>query len=419
MLRELEASQRWPRERLLALQRQRQLALLHHAYQTVPFYAARMRAAGLTPESVRGPDDWARLPILDKATLQERGGELMSSRAPRGLEASTSGSSGTPITVRRSHLSWAHAHAALIRGGHWHGVDVGDRYAYFWGVPLDPRARRQAALKDRFLNRERCSAFTLDAASGRAFHARLIERPTRYALGYPSALTLFADEVSSQGFDGRALGWKVAITTAEVLHPHQRERIAAVFGCPVADSYGCAETGVAGFECEAGGMHIPIEATVVDLVAAPGGGHEVLLTDLHNFSQPVIRYRVGDLAEPGPEHCACGRALPLLGRLAGRAGDTLTLPGGRRVNANLPSYVFKHHGRAGTIREYQFVQFPDDRVELRITAGPAWTPAVEGALRDEVRQALGIEVAVRVVPRFERRGRGKHRDFVRAEEIAE
>jgi hypothetical protein len=71
------------------------------------------------------------------------------------------------------------------------------------------------------------------------------------------------------------------------------------------------------------------------------------------------------------------------------------------------------------VREYQFVQFPGGRVELRVTAGPAWSTAVEPRLRGEVREALGIDVEIRVVPRFERRGRGKHRDFIRAEEIGE
>ena len=89
------------------------------------------------------------------------------------------------------------------------------------------------------------------------------------------------------------------------------------------------------------------------------------------------------------------------------------------MNANLPSYVFKHHGKAGTVREYQFVQFPGGRIELRILPGPAWTDEIPAALRAEVREALALDVEIRRVDRFERRGRGKHRDFVHAEEIGE
>jgi phenylacetate-CoA ligase len=354
--------------------------------------------------------------------MQEHAGRLVSSRAPRGLKAATSGSSGTAVAVLRGHRSWAHAHANQFRAMAWNGIAVGERHAYLWGVPLDAGGRRQAALKDALFRRERCSAFALDAALARDFHARLLRRRTTWALGYPSALTRFADECADAGLDGRALGWKAVLTTAEVLKPEQRERMEAVFGCPVADLYGCAEAGVAGVGCERGGLHVPVESVVVDLEPAGDGTHEVLLTDLHNLAEPVLRYRVGDLMTDVPAAdaaCACGRALPLLGRVFGRAGDTLVFPDGRRVNANLPSYIFKKHGKAGTVREYQFVQFSDGVVELRILAGPAWTEAVRADLAAEVRRVLGLEVAIRTVPRFERRGRGKHRDYVRAEDIGE
>lgn len=422
VMRELRASERWPRERLLALQWERQRALLRHVWDTVPYWRERLRAAGAEPGDVRDRADWARLPSITKREMQEHAARLVSSRAPAGLKAATSGSSGTAVAVMRGHRSWAHAHANQFRVMAWNGIAVGERHAYLWGVPLDAAGRRKAALKDALFRRERCSAFTLDAERARAFHARLRRRPATWALGYPSAVTRFADACADAGLDGRALGWKAVVTTAEVLKPEQRQRIEAVFGCPVADLYGCAEAGVAGLGCERGGLHAPVESVVVNLEPAEDGASEVLLTDLHNMAEPVLRYRVGDLMADVPAAdavCACGRPLPLLGRVYGRAGDTLEFPDGRRVNANLPSYIFKKHGTSGTVREYQFVQFPDGVVELRILAGPAWGDAVRAELAAEVRRVLGLEVAIRTVPRFERRGRGKHRDYVRAEDIGE
>ena len=420
IVRELERSQRWPPERLRSLQWARQRALALHAFEASPFYRERWSARAVIPELLNDPQDWERLPVLEKRDLQTHAAAMRARGQRPGLEAPTSGSSGTPVSVRRSHLSWAHAHANVIRGWHWHGIAVGERYAYFWGLPLDLEGRQVAARKDRFFNRDRCSAFDLDAGSAREYYRRQLRRPSRWAFGYPSALTRFAEEIAALGLDGRALGWKAVVTTAEVLKPHQRERMVATFGCPVADSYGCAEAGVAGFECAHGGMHVPVESVVVELLPAGDGLAEILLTDLHNWSQPLVRYRVGDLVEPAPHlACECGVALPLLGRLSGRVGDTLELPDGRHVNANLPSYVFKHHGREGTVREYQFVQFSSGRIELRIVTGPAWSDAVRERLRAEVREALGIEVAVAEVARIERRGRGKHRDFVRAEDLRE
>ena len=203
--------------------------------------------------------------------------------------------------------------------------------------------------------------------------------------------------------------------------PEWRERVERILGCRVADNYGCAETGDAGIECEQGGMHVPVESVAVDPMPAPDGPPEMLLTDLFNFAQPMIRYRVGDLLEPAAEHatCACGRGLPLLGSPIGRAGDNLTLPDGRQVNCHTTTYLFKRHGKSGAVREYQFVQFPEGRIELRIHPGPAWSDQVQHELEGEARAAFGWPIAIRLVERFERRGRGKHRDFVKAEDLGE
>jgi phenylacetate-CoA ligase len=205
-----------------------------------------------------------------------------------------------------------------------------------------------------------------------------------------------------------------------MLREHMRERLAAVFGCAVADSYGCAETGVAGIECLDGGMHVPIESVVLERVPASDGTHEVLLTDLHNWSQPIIRYRVGDrVGEPPAGPCACGRTLPRVGRIEGRAGDFVTLPDGRRINGLIPYYIFRPHAKGGQVREYQFVEFAGGRIELRVLPGPNWEDAASARIEREVTEGLGVPIQLRVVTAIRRHGRGKHRDWVRAEDLGE
>ena len=416
VLKDLEWSQTWDRDTLDKLQWQKQLALFRHTWDTTPWYRERWAQMGLNREGPADRDAWAELPVLEKGDIQQHAEAMRSSAAPAGLAAATSGSEGKPVTVLRSHLSWAHAHANVIRGWHWHGIEVGERYAYFWGVPVDPADRETARRKDAFFNRERCSAFAVDVDSTREFHARLMRDRTYWAFGYPSALTRFAENLETLGLDGRALKWKAVVTTAEVLKPYQREIIHAAFGCPVVDSYGCAEAGVAGFDCEHGTMHIPVESVVVDTIPADDGLVQILLTDLHNFSQPLIRYRVGDLMTPPPEGpCPCGRPLPALGRIEGRAGDTIELADGRQMNANKPSYIFKSHGKERRVSEYQFVQFPDGAIELRVVRGPNWSDDMPDRLVRESREVLGVDVKVAVVEAIERRGRGKHRDFIRAD----
>jgi phenylacetate-CoA ligase len=334
------------------------------------------------------------------------------------LISPTSGSTGLPTQVFRSHRSWAHGHANKFRQWRWFGVEPGERYAYFWGLAHDARGRREASLKDAIFNRERASAFAMSSDYAAQFYERLRAHPTTYAYGYPSTIVQFADEVALAGLDGRELHWKGVFTTAELLLPEWRERIETTFGCRVGDNYGCAECCDPGIECEHGSMHQTMESSVVDTLPGTDGLPEMLLTDLHNYSQPLIRYRVGDLVDAGDHRtCACGRGLPRLGRPIGRSGDNLVLPDGRQLNCHTTTYLFKQHGKAGHVREYQFVQHAQGRIELRIHPGPAWSEDVRAELGREAREAFGIPIEISTVERFERRGRGKHRDFVRAEDL--
>lgn len=415
--RELEKSQRWPLERLEALQWDRLRSLYSYAITSVPGYRDRWTQAGLTPDSVRTREDWSRVPALEKSELRLSPEANRAPGAHRGVVATTSGSSGTPIAVLRDHLSWAHAHGNLIRAWKWHGIRVGDPYAYFWGLALDKSGRKQAHWRDLAFNRRRLSAFGIDAEGAARFHRALMRDPVSWGFGYPSAVTDFAAQVRSQGLDGRALKWKAVITTAEVLRPHQRELMEDVFGCSVVDSYGCAEVGVTGFECPSHSMHIPIESVAIDLEPAEDGLWSVLLTDLHNRAAPVIRYRVGDLVGPSPGPCPCGLALPVLGPIQGRAGDHLLLPDGRRVNGLLPYYVFRPYAKSRAVLEYQFIECRDRQIELRIRPGESWSESLADQIRADVEAGLGVAVRVRTVTRIQRQGRGKHRDFVKESEL--
>jgi len=416
--RELEKSQLLRAEQLAALQRMRISVLLRYAYENVPYYHEKWSKAGFSAGDWEASDAFAALPVLEKREVQEYAREMRAPRRGGALLAKTSGSAGTPVSVLRSHESWAHAHANEARAMRWHGVDVGERQAYFWGLALDKKGRREAWLKDWFFNRDRCSAFGLDGPRAQAFYRRLRRRPAAFALGYPAAVAEFADELRLIGLDGRALGWRKVFATAEMLHEHQRTLIRNTFGCAVVNLYGCAEAGVLGMECEHGGMHVPIESVALQWEERgdDDAAHQVLVTDLFNRAQPLVRYRVGDLVERANGGCACGRPLPLIGAVTGRAGDTLLLPDGRRINGHLLGYVFKHHAIAGTVRDYQFLQFQDKRVELLIRPGPGFGEHTAKEIADEVRQVLGFDVGLKLRERLERSGRGKHRDFVRVED---
>ncbi|MBN1812152.1 MAG: hypothetical protein JXA14_09980 [Anaerolineae bacterium] len=98
-------------------------------------------------------------------------------------------------------------------------------------------------------------------------------RRTRPALirGYASSLYVFARFLEQRGHDASDLGAKVVISTSEQLYEWQREQIARVFGCQVANEYGTVETGIIGHECSAGRIHLMDESVYVEILPLPGG----------------------------------------------------------------------------------------------------------------------------------------------------
>ena len=91
----------------------------------------------------------------------------------------TGGSTGEPITILKTRQAMAWELAATWRGYSWAGIDIGDRQARFWGVPLDARSRLRARLIDFVAHRRRCSAFAFDDESPTTFNGR--EVPTNVA----------------------------------------------------------------------------------------------------------------------------------------------------------------------------------------------------------------------------------------------
>jgi phenylacetate-CoA ligase len=205
------------------------------------------------------------------------------------------------------------------------------------------------------------------------------------------------------------------ICGAERVLPRDRADLEETFGPAVFDTYGCREVMMIAAECEAHqGMHVAMENLVVEILdpmgraVREGESGEVVITDLHNFGQPFIRYANGDIATAGADRrCPCGRALPRIQSVQGRISETLRDGNGAAVSGIALSFVVQ--GVSHAVRQFQAVQHKDRSVTISVVPVQELSAAAIDEIRSHGEQLLaGVSVAVRVVPDLPRSPAGKH-----------
>ena len=377
-LKKLEETQWYAREDLKELQWQKLKSLLHHAYKNVPYYHNQFKKSGIIPEDIKEQNDFKQFPFLTKDDIRNNFADLKAKNIKRFVPDCTSGSTGTPMTFLKERSTSGYFLAAKYRGHRWYDIDIGDKEVKFWGLPIDQTPKWRERIKDFILNRTLFIVFDISRETLlQHFKACQNTRP-KYMYGYASALYRFASLLKEENIDASSLNLKVVISTSEVLYDFERELIKSVFGCRVINEYGACEGGVMAFECPEGKMHITAENVYLEIIkedgepAKPGESGEIIMTELNNHAMPFIRYKIGDLATRVDENekCECGRGLPLIGEIVGRALDTAVTPTGKQLHAHVFNYVIRSaisHG--ADIREFKIIQKDKNNLLIKI-AGP-------------------------------------------------
>ena len=210
--------------------------------------------------------------------------------------------------------------------------------------------------------------------------AWLVCRNPEYLLTYPTNLAALLELVEAGEVRLNAL--REVRTVGETVSASLRQRCRQLLGVPIVDGYSSQEVGVIALECpESGLYHMQSESLIVELLDESGRACEVgaegrvVVTDLHNFATPLIRYDLADRAVLGPP-CSCGRGLPTLSRVLGRERNLITLADGAR---HWPLVGLHQYRDVGGIRQYQIVQRTLAELEVRLV--------VEGGKLDAAREA--------------------------------
>jgi phenylacetate-CoA ligase len=398
----LEKTQWLSTGELETLQLQSLKDLLSYAKTHVPYYRELFAKIGFDARDVRKREDIAGIPILTKDIIRERYKDFVApEHEATNVKKSTSGSTGLPLNFEHSLDSNAWREAIKLRGYRWAGYRLGGPTLHYWGQVGKLQGIKGAKIRlDRAFRRD---IFIDSMRSDETSMMRSVEllrktRPTSIVC-YTQSCALWARFI----LDRNLRDWPdiPVICGAEAVLPQDRAVLEKAFGPRVSETYGSREVMLMASECSAHkGMHLTEENLLLEITRdgkplPAGESGDILVTDLHNYGFPFIRYINGDiaaLAEDGP--CACGRGLRRLKGVDGRRADTLHDKDGKPI----PGLVF-HVLFTGTAKDafaqFQTIQKKDGTVLVKVVRGPAWSDEAVKTMRAKVEDYMrGLPVVI-------------------------
>ncbi len=344
--------------------------------------------------------DLANLPLLEKKAL--RGFESSFYRQASGglfkQTFHTSGTTGTPISTTFTLPELRESLAVReVRSANWAEVSFSQPRATFSGrmVEPDPEEKRNVYRYNAAEKQVYFSAFHLSPATAHSYVEALKKHKVVWLTGYAVSYYLLARYILEQQIEVPQL--KAVITTSEKLTDQMRDVMEKAYGCKVFEEYSTVESALFASECEHGRLHVSPDVGIVEILRPDGtpceAGEvgEVVTTCLFRSYQPLIRFRLGDLAAWDPEPCPCGRQMPVIKEVVGRIEDVVTGPDGRQLVRFHGIFTDQPH-----IIEGQIIQETLTDFTVRLVPTSEFSEMDEHDVRQRMRQRLGDQVTIKI-----------------------
>ena len=335
--------------------------LLEHAKNTVPFYS-NQKSKLLT--------DW---PVVSKQIIKKNQESFISNlfRKEDLIKMSTSGSTGVPFTSFQNIDKKKHVNAETIYYNGLVGYKVGRRIVHYRAVPKEVQKSFVSQLKENIILID-CTDIN-DPVIEKAL--KELERTTRnnpsMLMGYSSTFDSFARYFKRYG-NQKAKKCRIygIVGGSTMLYDDTREEMEKAFCCKCVSRYANMENGFLGQDGFENNTFLPnyahyyveILKSNADEEADFGEIGRIVVTDLYNYAQPMIRYDTGDVG-----------AWKIL-EFNGKSRRVITSFGGRKLdmifnsagNPVSPHAITRAIAGVVGIQQYQFAQLGSSKYEIRI-----------------------------------------------------
>ena len=379
-----------------------------------PWFGDRVKIEELNPQGFL-----AQIPLTTRQDVISAGDRFFATEVPKehGKVGTTksSGSTGEPVVIRATDVVSTMFHALNIQEIMWHRRNLKSRMAVVkagnfetkvhksWGQPHDSfgetgeflliNGQTDIAEQDRLLRDFKPDVFMCYPSNLKALLLLWKENPLPFRLTHIKTL-------------------------GETVSDELRKLCGDILKMRIEDSYSSQEVGTIANQCPQTGLyHTADENLIVEILGDDnlpvkiGESGRVVVTDLHNYATPLIRYVTGDYAIRGGK-CSCGRGLGTLQKIQGRERNLIVRADGSRYWPQVGMYQFDKLDFV--IRRYQVIQHDRENIEYKIMIDAPLTPEQESAFLDIVQTALGSEfkISINVVDDFPYAKNGKFEEFI-------
>lgn len=355
--------------------------LLAHARKTTVFYG-KIKGNRL--------EDY---PVITKNRIREAQADFISDRYEKKdlISMSTSGSTGTPFTVLQDREKKNSVYSEVLYYNGKYGYQVGRRIVYLRTI----NSENKKSLLQQY-GRNIFQVCCTRMGDGEMEYMlseirRLSRRSPVLLMGYASTFEAMERYLIRAGRE-RAGDCHVyaIVSSSEYIYDHTRQYLEETFHCRCTSRYANEENGFLGqdgeennaFEINAAHYMVEILKMDADLPAAPGERGRIVVTDLKNYGQPMIRYDTGDVGSMAPEP----DGIPRIRNFGGRKLDLLYDTSGRELTG-FGAIMWQYSGR---IRQFQIIQMGLKTYELRLNG----EKIPEQSLRQTLKEYLGADAFV-------------------------
>jgi phenylacetate-CoA ligase len=400
------------------IQEERLKKILLHAYKNVPYYTRILSEASVVVGEDVFLDNFTRIPVLDKDIIRKNDLVSKDINGRKWIYNTSGGSTGTPIKIVQDmeYLSWNMAASELFMNNC--GYKVPMRRVTLWGSERDIRSKR--SIKSNIVlwmtNNEFLNAYNISPDKMKEYVSIINEKKPNLIHAYAESLYQFALFLERENIS--VYSPEVIITSAGTLFPYMRDIIEKTFNSKIYNLYGSREVGA--IACEKigeSGMHVSTYTQYIELLdrnttpVSYGQEGELIVTSLTNYGMPLIRYKIGDVAQWSDIYKTEQIRPSIIENVKGRVSDNFIKRDG---SITFGSYFRHLLFFMDWIDKYQIVQEDYEKVIFYIkpiSKVPNNFPVDFDSIIKDVKLVMGEDcsVAYKVVDRIDNSTSGKYR----------